>query len=229
MKFVDAATEIADEGGSWRTLLFRGSRCLELNWDKGINYVGEIGGYQKHWRDVGNTSFASDLDAAVQLPNDGGSWRTMLFKGDQCLVLNWDQGIRYDGKIGGYEKHWRDVGGTSFASDLDAAVQLPNDGGSWRTMLFKGDRCLVLNWDTGIQYDGRISGFQKHWRDVGGTSFARDLDGATQLPNDGGSWRTMLFKGDQCLLLNWDTGIQYDGPVTGYQKHWPDAYRELTS
>ncbi|MFB7631365.1 hypothetical protein ACFC0M_10525 [Streptomyces sp. NPDC056149] len=227
MTFVDAAVRLPDEGGSWRTLLFRRSRCLELNWDAGIRYLGEITEYRKQWRSLRRSSFARDVGAAVQLADEGGSWRTLLFQGDQCLVLNWDGGVRFHGKIIELGVQWRGLQGTPFAQDLDAAVELPDEGGSWRTMLFQGNRCLVLNWDTGIRYHGRITDFGGQWKNLP-PSFFGNYDEALQIPDEGGSWRTLLFKGDECLVLNWDAGIGYQGPVSEFGEAWREAHRALS-
>jgi hypothetical protein len=105
------------------------------------------------------------------------------------------------------------------ATFFDAAVQLPNDShGSWKTLLFQGDRALILNWDQGIG-DGavKITNLEKKWSTLANTPYAQGVDAAVQLPNDShGSWQTLLFKGPRLLQLNWDAGIQYEGLITEY-------------
>ncbi|MEU5757636.1 hypothetical protein [Nocardia sp. NPDC047648] len=228
MRFLDAAVQLPNDDGCWRTLLFRGDRLLDLNWNHGYQEY-RITDYQKQWQNLPEY-FRSDLDAACPIPDDNGCWRTLLFKGDQLLELNWDHGPEQY-TINHYQKQWKNIP-AYFTSHLDTTCRIPNDsGGSWRTLLFKGDQLLELNWDDGSkQY--RVQDYTKQWNNIP-DFFAGHLDAACQIPNDGGSWRTMLFKQDQMYVFTWDHGVQYEGPVVDYPEPnntyvWERAYRALT-
>jgi hypothetical protein len=167
---VDAAVQLPnDSHGSWHTLLFKGPRCLHLNWDGGIEYEGPVTEYEKQWKQLSATVFANGVDTAIQLPNDShGSYRTVLFKFvpqqdktfDQYLELNWDSGIDSMGSIHNYTKQWTNIP-NSYGQGF-AALELPPTG-SWDTMLFKGANCYQFNWDSGKTYEGPITAYGNYW------------------------------------------------------------------
>ena len=229
IRFVDAAMQLpANPQGSWETVLFRGPRCLQLDWDRGIAYLGDIPRFQKMW-DTLPPGFTRDLDAALRLPEGpGGSWRTMLFKGPDCVVVDSHSGVGYQGRITGCEGMWRNLP-AEFAHDLDAVLPLPGDRGrSWQVMLFKGADCVIVDSQSGVGYQGRITGYGRMWEALP-SSFASDVDAVLQLPCEPRTGpRTMLFKGPDCLVLDQEIGVCYHGSVTSCTPKWPDAYRALT-
>jgi hypothetical protein len=167
---VDAAVQLSnDSHGSWCTLLFKGARCLYLNWDSGINYEGPVAEFEKRWKQLSATVFANGVDTAIQLPNDShGSWRTVLFKYvpqqdksfDQYVALNWDAGIDSMGSVRNYEKQWQNIP-SSYGSGF-VALELPPTG-SWDTMLFRDANCYKFNWDHGKDYEGPVTAFGNYW------------------------------------------------------------------
>ncbi|WPO69143.1 MULTISPECIES: hypothetical protein [unclassified Streptomyces] len=228
MTFLDTATHLQDKDGKQRSLLFLGSSCLELNWSDGIAFWGAIRQYNKGvtWNELQQWGFDKDIDAAADLTDVVGSPCTMLFKGDQCVVLKWDEGIDYHGKITGYKKHWADLP-KGFDRDLDAVMQIEDQGGPC-TMLFKKDQCVVLSWNHGIQFHDKITAYEGPWRDLP-KPFSKSLDAVVRMANDDdGNQQSLLIKDSQCLVLNWENGFSYDGEVTGYSQAWANAYNRLT-
>jgi hypothetical protein len=74
---------------------------------------------------------------------------------------------------------------------------------------------------------GSIHDYEKQWNTVPrsyGSGFS-----ALEVPDDNGSYRTMLFKGANCYYFNWESGRIYEGPITEIGWRWADAYNALTS
>ncbi|WP_447191516.1 hypothetical protein [Streptosporangium sp. G12] len=129
------------------TLFLAGDQCLEQDWYKKVLYQGPITSHPGFGPYI-PAAFRSDLDVAVQLPNLYDIRRTMLIKGDQCVVIKWGQGVGYQGPLSGMEGAGWKMLPEDMSGDFDhAAMCLP--GGAHRTLFIKGDKAMDFDWDTG--------------------------------------------------------------------------------
>ncbi|MGC5016527.1 hypothetical protein ACLQ2R_37665 [Streptosporangium sp. DT93] len=146
----DGAFEVRVNAWPKRTVFIAGNQCLYWVWGKGAEYQGPITslpGFGEHIP----ADYRSDVDAIMCLPNV--PYRTMLFKGNQCAIIEWGpkgRGCYYVGPLTGLaEKGWSKLP-ADMSGDFDHAVFLGGSAGGWyHTLLIKGDKALTMNWDSG--------------------------------------------------------------------------------
>ncbi|MFB9207381.1 hypothetical protein ACFFV7_39775 [Nonomuraea spiralis] len=148
--------------------------------------------------------YASCSEAALDLHVPYTSTRHVFIAGDRCLDWEWGVGQKYEGPVTGlpdFGKYLPDY----YRSDVDAVMQVA--GTPWKTLLIKGERCAIIAWGKGVEYDDLLTkrgeaGWKKlpeHMR--GG------FDDALML-YAGGNNRTVFIKGDQAMDFHW-----IDGPT----------------
>lgn len=99
-----------------------------------------------------------------------------------------------------------------FASCSDGVIRLSQGS----TLFLADDRCLELDWNKKVLYQGPITGYPGLGAYIP-AAFRSDLDVAVQLPNLYSTRRTMLIKGDQCAVIMWGQGVGYQGPLSGME------------
>jgi hypothetical protein len=143
----DGAFDLRANDGS-RTLFLAGDQCLEWHWSQGRKYQGLITGFPRLGPYIPST-FRSDVDIAMQLPSVGAVFRTLLIKGDQCALIEWDKGVAYQGPLSGMkEAGWKKLP-EQMSGDFDHAVLFYRTGSNIQTLFIKGDQAMLFDWVTG--------------------------------------------------------------------------------
>ncbi|MFF3442478.1 hypothetical protein [Streptosporangium sp. NPDC002721] len=191
----------------WRALVLREDRAAFITQEKLLSegplaqtFFGELAGMPE--------PFASCTDAAFEVMVTEYPRRSIFIVGDQCLDWVWNQhGAKYEGPVIGHPNFGRFIP-LGYRSDIDTVMQLPNH----RTMLFKGNRCAIIEWSPhgsrGCYFEGPLTelgkahaGWSKLPADMSG-----DFDHAAFLQGGGAFYRTLLIKGDRAMYLDWNTG-----------------------
>ncbi|WP_329430299.1 hypothetical protein OG339_19480 [Streptosporangium sp. NBC_01495] len=145
----DGAFEVRVNAWPKRTVFLAGDQCLYWVWGKGAEYQGPITGLPGFGEHI-PADYRSDVDAVMCLPNV--PYRTMLFKGNQCAIIEWGpkgRGCYYVGPLTGLaEKGWSKLP-ADMSGDFDHAAFLGGSAGWYHTLLIKGDKALTMNWDSG--------------------------------------------------------------------------------
>ncbi|MCG5217712.1 hypothetical protein [Streptosporangium sp. KLBMP 9127] len=163
----DAAFQLGDRGvHRERTLFIAGDLCLDWLWGVGPQYTGPVTGLPDFGPFI-PPAYRSEVDVALQLPGESvDSRRTLLFKGDQCVLIRWGHGVEYEGPITGLpDQGWKSLP-KQLSGDFDHAVHLASED-QQETLFIKGDQAMIFHWHMG-------------WRTKG--SFAQVLSGLGFLP-----------------------------------------------
>lgn len=148
----DAAFDVRGTSGTRRTVFIDGDLCLDWQWGGMPRYIGPITEMPDFGRHI-PSEFRSDLNTLMGLP-DG---RTMLFKGDQCAVIDWGPtgGCSYKGPLAGMPdwKWWNPP--SAMSGDFDHVVMLKSPDLLQEEILFiKGERAMIFNSGPGVRVVG---------------------------------------------------------------------------
>lgn len=191
----------------WRALVLREDRAAFITQEKLLSegplaqtFFGELAGMPE--------PFASCTDAAFEVMVTEYPRRSIFIVGDQCLDWVWNgHGAKYQGPVTGHPNFGQHIP-PAYRSDIDTVMQLPNH----RTMLFKGNRCAIIEWSPhgsrGCYFEGPLTELgtaHAGWRNLP-ADMSGDFDHAAFLQGGGAFYRTLLIKGDRALYLDWNTG-----------------------
>ncbi|MEO3973171.1 hypothetical protein [Streptomyces sp. CAU 1734] len=161
-RYSDGALMLPVSGGSWITLFFRGDRYESYHWDRGIQSEGPWTGLD-NWGTALPAGYRSQIDALLQAPDGAdGHWQTYFFKGPRVLTLHWRTGVVRESLI----TEGPDATGSAgwarlpadFRGDFDHVVAYrPAADGTRQSLLIKGTRGLILNWNTGVVASGALN------------------------------------------------------------------------
>ncbi|MEV5707950.1 hypothetical protein [Actinoallomurus sp. NPDC052274] len=148
----DAAFDVRSATGTRRTIFILGDQCLDWQWGGMPRYQGPITEMPDFGRHI-PSEYRSDLNAVMGLP-DGS---TMLFKGNQCAVIDWGPkgGCSYKGSLADMPKwQWRSVP-PEMSGDFDHAVMFKSpDQSQEETLFIKGEQAMVFHWSHGPRLIG---------------------------------------------------------------------------
>ncbi|WP_031160514.1 hypothetical protein [Streptosporangium roseum] len=191
----------------WRALVLREDRAAFITQEKLLSegplaqtFFGELAGMPE--------PFASCTDAAFEVMVTEYPRRSIFIVGDQCLDWVWNgHGAKYQGPVTGHPNFGQHIP-PAYRSDIDTVMQLPNH----RTMLFKGNRCAIIEWSPhgsrGCYFEGPLTELgtaHAGWRNLP-ADMSGDFDHAAFLQGGGAFYRTLLIKGDRAMYLDWNTG-----------------------
>ncbi|MEV4394794.1 M12 family metallo-peptidase [Nonomuraea sp. NPDC049607] len=148
--------------------------------------------------------YASCTEAALDLHVPHTSTRMVFIAGERCLDWEWGVGQKFEGLVTdlpGFGPHLP----AEYRSDVDAVMQVA--GNPWKTLLIKGERCALLVWGRGVEYEGPLIGRGEAGWKLLPAHMRGDFDDALML-YAGGNNRTVFIKGDQAMDFHW-----IDGPT----------------
>ncbi|WP_344749712.1 hypothetical protein, partial [Streptosporangium vulgare] len=140
----------------WRALVLREDRAAFITQEKLLSegplaqaFFGELAGMPE--------PFAGCTDAAFEVMVTEYPRRSIFIVGDQCLDWVWNgHGAKYQGPVTGHPNFGKHIP-PAYRSDIDTVMQLPNH----RTMLFKGNRCAIIEWSPqgsrGCYFEGPLT------------------------------------------------------------------------
>ncbi|MFB4307302.1 tol-pal system YbgF family protein [Actinomadura sp. GTD37] len=185
-----------------------------------LRYDGLIGGFDSGKLNAIPEPFKSACDGMLMLPTVGGCWQTVFFKGDQACWYHWDNKLVSNGPWTALAKGgptWNTLLPAAYKSDVDALLMDSiEESAVWRTYVFKGDRVATIDWATGCTRDVRIyEGAQPTagWARLP-AEWLRDYDHVLPLPSVSGAKRSLLIKGGNGCVFNWNTGPEKTGALT---------------
>ncbi|ROO86389.1 hypothetical protein EDD29_3953 [Actinocorallia herbida] len=200
-------------------MFLRGDRLVATS-GTNIRYEGLIGGFDSEKLNAIPEPFKSACDGMLMLPTTGGSWQTVFFKGDQACWYHWDNKVVSNGPWTALAKGgptWNTMLPAGYRSDVDALLMdSVEESAAWRTYVFKGDRVATIDWATGSTRDCRIyEGAQPTagWARLP-AEWLRDYDHVLPLPSVAGAKRSLLIKGGNGCVFNWNTGPEQTGALT---------------
>ncbi|GAA3619232.1 hypothetical protein GCM10022419_126030 [Nonomuraea rosea] len=194
----------------WKALVLRGDQAAFIN-QGGLlsegpllqSYGGQLAGIPE--------PFASCSDAAFEVRVTAYPRRAIFVAGDLCLDWVWGVGAKYQGPISSHPEFGRHIP-PAYLSDIDTVMGLPNV--PYRTMLFKGDRCAIIEWGDkgrGCYYEGPLTGLNEQgWKKLP-ADMKGGFDHAALLQAPNVYYQTLLVKGDRALFLDWGTGPKVVG------------------
>ncbi|WP_419993916.1 reprolysin-like metallopeptidase [Streptomyces boninensis] len=162
--------------------------------------------------------FALYPEAVLQLPDESNGAKNFLF-------ITRGESLTYRVGTGVVQKQplaMLQFLPADFQSGVDVLLQAPGaTGPQWRTYVFKGNRVLTYNPDVPWQPIERNvlitegpGPDQPGWAALP-ADFRSDLDHVVALaPASGGVPRSLIVKGTQGLILNWQTGVEKSGSLT---------------
>ncbi|MET7297928.1 hypothetical protein [Embleya sp. NPDC005575] len=155
--------------------------------------------------------FAGSCDGALHIIPGDSNYDLVLFNGDNCLRWRAGVGQVYNGAVSGLAGFGTRLP-AGYTSDVDCLISQPwND--SWQSILFKGNRCAVLNWSYGVSYEGPVNGLSEAgWKKLP-DEFLGDFDHAVMLDMDGSTPRTLFIKGDRGMIFHWANGPEKTGKL----------------
>jgi hypothetical protein len=150
--------------GSWQTLLFKGDRVCWYHWDRKVISEGPVADLAQGgptWGSKLPEWYLYDVDALLMdAVAETAAWKTYVFKGDRVASLDWATGTVREALIregaeptagwGRLDAYWQ--------CELDHVLPLPSVAGAKRSLLVKGTRGCVFNWNTGPEQTGPMSG-----------------------------------------------------------------------
>lgn len=190
----------------WRAMFLRGERVAQIS-ETGLVWEGPLTDVHQGCLTLPEP-YASCSEAALDLEVPSSSTRMVFIAGDRCLDWEWTVGQKYEGPVTGLP----DFGPylpAEYRSDIDVAMQVP--GVPYKTLLIKGERCALIVWGRGVEYEGPLyqrgeAGWAKLPAQMRG-----DFDDALML-YAGGNNRTVFIKGDQAMDFHWIDGPTKIGP-----------------
>ncbi|MGW6318068.1 hypothetical protein [Streptomyces sp. NPDC055099] len=155
--------------------------------------------------------------AVVQLPAyTDGSAQYLFLTGSDSLQYRVGTGVVKCGELA--MRSWLPA---DWQNNIDALLQAPNSSANeWRTYVFKGSRVLTYNWGVNAESVERNALITQGpdadapgWAQLP-ADFRSDLDHVVALAPAAGVRRTLLVKGTQGVILNWQTGVEKSGALT---------------
>ncbi|MER6947428.1 hypothetical protein ABT294_25680 [Nonomuraea sp. NPDC000554] len=190
----------------WRAMFLRGERVAQIS-ETGLVWEGPLTEIHKGCLRLPEP-YASCSEAALDLHVPYTSTRMVFIAGDRCLDWEWNVGQKYEGPITSLP----DFGPylpAEYRSDIDVAMQVP--GTPWKTLLIKGERCAIIAWGQGVEYEGPLTARgEPGWKKLP-AQMSGDFDDALML-YAGGNNRTVFIKGDQAMDFHWIDGPTKIGP-----------------
>ncbi|MGI5170640.1 hypothetical protein ACQEU3_40460 [Spirillospora sp. CA-253888] len=149
--------------GNLQMLLFKGDRAYWYRRGTGKvseGPVGDLANGGSNWSTMLPAHYRDQVDALLMdSVQDGAAWRTYVFKGDRVATIDWASGCTRDCTIREGAQPtagWAKLD-TDWISDLDHVVMLPTVSGAKRSLLVKGTKGCVFNWDTGPEKVGELT------------------------------------------------------------------------
>ncbi|MFI0451815.1 hypothetical protein [Actinomadura sp. 6N118] len=210
--------------GAWKAMFLRGDQMAQTS-AAGLDHNGPIGATTIHSGKLNGIPepYKSGCEGALMLPLTGGSWQMLLFKGDRVCWYHWDAKVRseqpvIDLRYAADLPAWGTMLPAGYREGVDALLMDSTaDSSSWKTYVFKGDRVATIDWRTGCTRDVRIyQGAQATagWAKLP-AEWLRDYDHVLPLPDAaGGVKRSLLVKGANGCVFNWNTGPEKTGALT---------------
>jgi hypothetical protein len=152
--------------------------------------------------------FRSCMDGIFGRVDAAGDVHTIYLAGDLCLDYGFSAGLGYSGPVTGLPGFGEYLP-AAYRSDIDLAlpVYIYAQASPTQILLFKGDRCALIEWGTRLVYEGPLAGMpDAGWKQLP-PGMASDFDHATNIEKEGG-WphQTLFVKGDRAMDFHWDTG-----------------------
>ncbi|MFI6883919.1 hypothetical protein [Streptosporangium canum] len=188
----------------WRAMFLRGKRVAQISetglvWERPLTDIQPLRLPEP---------YASCTEAALDLHVPYTTTRHVFIAGDRCLDWDWREGQKYEGPVTSLPDFGRHLP-ADFRSDVDVAMQVA--GTPWKTLLIKGERCVIIAWGRGVEYDGPLSDRgEAGWKKLP-AHMRGDFDDALML-YAGGNNRTVFIKGDQAMDFHWIDGPTKIGP-----------------
>ncbi|MFC9975769.1 hypothetical protein ACFVH6_33255 [Spirillospora sp. NPDC127200] len=149
--------------GNLQMLLFKGDRAYWYRRGTGKvseGPVGDLANGGSNWSTMLPAHYRDQVDALLMdSVQDGAAWRTYVFKGDRVATIDWASGCTRDCTIREGAQPtagWAKLD-TDWTSDFDHVVMLPTVSGAKRSLLVKGSKGCVFNWDTGPETVGELT------------------------------------------------------------------------
>ncbi|MEV5575515.1 hypothetical protein AB0L06_36215 [Spirillospora sp. NPDC052269] len=189
-----------------------------------LRYSGSIDG--NTWVGFGRNPlpepYRSACEGGLILPNmPGNGWTQMLlFKGDRAYWYQQGAGKFSEGPVTDLSRGgptWGAMLPQYYLDQVDALLMDScREGSDWLTYVFKGDRVATLDWVNGCTRDCTIlEGAQPTpgWGMLA-PEWSSDFDHVLMLPTaKGGAKRSLLVKGANGCVFNWNTGPETTGPL----------------
>ncbi|RSM99542.1 hypothetical protein DMB42_42350 [Nonomuraea sp. WAC 01424] len=186
----------------WRAMFLRGERVAQIS-ETALVWEGPLTDIHQGALRLPEP-YASCTEAALDLHVPYTSTRMVFIAGDRCLDWEWNVGQKYEGPITGLPDFGPHLP-AEYRSDVDAVMQVA--GTPWKTLLIKGERCALLVWGRGVEYEGPLIGRGEAGWKLLPAHMRGDFDDALML-YAGGNNRTVFIKGDQAMDFHW-----IDGPT----------------
>ncbi|MDX3104531.1 hypothetical protein, partial [Nonomuraea angiospora] len=186
----------------WRAMFLRGERVAQIT-ETGLVWEGPLTDIHQGALRLPEP-YASCTEAALDLHVPYTSTRMVFIAGERCLDWEWGVGQKFEGLVTdlpGFGSHLP----AEYRSDVDVVMQVA--GTPWKTLLVKGDRCALLVWGRGVEYEGLLTGRGEAGWKLLPAHMRGDFDDALML-YAGGNNRTVFIKGDQAMDFHW-----IDGPT----------------
>ncbi|GGV44249.1 hypothetical protein GCM10010182_80930 [Actinomadura cremea] len=209
--------------GAWKAMFLRGDQMAQTS-ASGLEHNGAIGATAIHSGKLNGIPepYKSACEGALMLPMTGGSWQMLLFKGDRACWYHWDTKVRGEAPVTQLkhaEGHptWETMLPAGYREGVDALLMDSTaESPSWTTYVFKNDRVATIDWNRGCTRECRIyDGAQPTagWARLP-AEWLRDYDHVLPLPGVSGAKRSLLIKGGNGCVFNWNTGPERSGPLT---------------
>ncbi|OUC94844.1 hypothetical protein [Streptosporangium minutum] len=190
----------------WRAMFLRGERVAQIS-ETGLVWEGPLTDIHQRKLTLPEP-YASCTEAALDLHVPYTSTRMVFIAGDRCLDWEWNVGQKYEGPVTGLPNFGPYLP-AEYRSDIDAAMQVA--GTPWKTLLIKGERCALIAWGRGVEYEGPLTARgEAGWKKLP-AHMRGDFDDALML-YAGGNNRTVFIKGDQAMDFHWIDGPTKIGP-----------------
>ncbi|MFC5744714.1 hypothetical protein [Actinomadura rugatobispora] len=209
--------------GAWKAMFLRGDQMAQTS-VTGLEHNGAIGAATIHSGKLNGIPepYKSACEGALMLPMTGGSWQMLLFKGDRVCWYHWDTKVRSEQPVTDL-KHapnapaWGTLLPANYREGVDALLMDSTvESTSWTTYVFKNDRVATIDWVKGCTRECRIyDGAQPTagWAKLP-AEWLRDYDHVLPLPSVSGAKRSLLIKGGNGCVFNWNTGAEKTGALT---------------
>ncbi|MEU6997280.1 hypothetical protein [Nonomuraea sp. NPDC046570] len=183
----------------WRTRFLRGERVAQIS-ETALEWEGPLTDIQP--LRLLPEPYASCSEAALDLHVPHTTTRHVFIAGDRCLDWDWREGQKYEGLVTDLPNFGRHLP-AEYRSDVDVAMQVA--GTPWKTLLIKGERCALIVWGQGVEYEGPLTARGEAGWKMLPAQMRGDFDDALML-YAGGNNRTVFIKGDQAMDFHWING-----------------------
>ena len=209
--------------GAWKAMFVRGDQMAQTS-AAGLDHNGPIGATSIHSGKLNGIPepYKSACEGALMLPMTGGSWQMLLFKGDRVCWYHWDTKVRSEGPVTELRHAdglpaWGTMLPVGYREGVDALLMDSTaESPYWTTYVFKNDRVATIDWRNGCTRECRIyEGAQPTagWAKLP-AEWLRDYDHVLPLPDVSSAKRSLLIKGGNGCVFNWNTGPEKTGALT---------------